>query len=40
MPGIFGGLGCKHEQYEALKNSFESTWVECEVVFIPNGYLG
>ena len=40
MPGIFGGLGCKSEQYEALMNSFNSTWGECESLSLPKGFIG
>ena len=40
MPGIFGGFGCKQEQYEALKKSFNSIWGECESLSLPNGFIG
>lgn len=40
MPGIFGGLGCKQEQYEALKKSFNSIWGECESFSLPHGFIG
>jgi asparagine synthetase B (glutamine-hydrolysing) len=40
MPGIFGGFGCKPEQYEALKNSFDSIWGECESISLPNAFIG
>ena len=40
MPGIFGGFGCKQEQYEALNNSFKSIWGECESISLPNGFIG
>jgi len=40
MPGIFGGLGCKPEQYEALRSSFADIWGGCESKSVPNGFLG
>ena len=40
MPGIFGGLGNKPEQYEALKKSFNSTWGECESLALADGFIG
>jgi len=40
MPAIFGGFGCKPEQYESLKNSFDSIWGECESISLPNAFIG
>ena len=40
MPGIFGGSGCKSEQYAALKSSFNSVWGKCESISFPNGFIG
>jgi asparagine synthetase B (glutamine-hydrolysing) len=40
MPGIFGGLGAKAEQYEYLKKSFKSIWGECESLSVKNGFIG
>ncbi len=40
MPGIFGGCGCRSEQYQALKKHFESIYGRCESMALPDGYLG
>ena len=40
MPGILGGFGCKSEQYEALRNSFNSTWGTCESLSLSDGFIG
>jgi hypothetical protein len=40
MPGIYGGLGCKQELYEVLKNSFKSMWGKCESINLSCGQIG
>lgn len=40
MPGIFGGLGCNPERYQALRDYFSSIWGGCESLSTSNGILG
>jgi len=40
MPGIFGLMGCKPEQFVILKKWYESIWGECETKSFKNCYLG
>jgi len=40
MPGIFGGIGCRQDQYENLRNAFKVIWGNCESISLNGGFMG
>lgn len=40
MPGLFGGIRCKQEYYEELKERFEAIWGECDTFLTSKFSLG